>query len=165
MKGQIGKTLIGLSIGVILVVILKISSSNGIKIDDFVPLIGIVIYFGYQNYQIIKQERAIVKTKIEAINNNQVFAYDNILISKNINDSNLIEVRNDLYWFDLKQKTNLDENDLLDSLIIDFKKLLNKNASFKQILTGKTIEFSLIDNVNFDSKVLLQKSIDYNGLK
>jgi hypothetical protein len=164
MKKQIVKTLIGLLIGIILVIILKVASSNGIRFDDFIPLIGIVIYFGYQNYMVIKEERDIVKTKIEAINNNQVFAYDNILISKSENDNNLIKVRNDLFWFDLKQKRILNDTDLLDSLIEDFKKMSSKNSSFKQLFSDKIIEFSLIDNVNFDSKILIQKSIGYNEL-
>jgi xanthosine utilization system XapX-like protein len=73
MKRQIVKTVIGLLIGIILVIIFKIASSNGIKIADFVPLIGMAIYLGYENYKVTKQNRDIMKSKIEAINNHQAF--------------------------------------------------------------------------------------------
>jgi len=164
MKRQIIKALIGLSIGIILVIIFKKWSPDGTKIYDFIPLIGLVIYYSYQNYQVIKRERTIIKKKIEAINNNRVFAYDNILISKNGTDDNIIKVRNDLFWFDLRQKTSTNENDLIDGLISDFKKLSNENDSFRNIMANKTIEFSLIDNVNYDDKILITRSLEFNKI-
>ena len=109
MKRQIVKTVIGLLIGIILVIIFKIASSNGIKIGDFVPLIGMAIYLGYENYKVTKQNRDIMKSKIEAINNHQAFAYDNILISKSENDNNLIK----LYYETINKHSFIDYSRVL----------------------------------------------------
>jgi hypothetical protein len=150
---------------VILVIVLRIGSSNGIRIVDFIPMIGVLIFFTFQNYSVIKKERNILKERISSINNNQVFEYDNILISKSDNDKNIIKVRNTLFWLDLKQNKAVNYDNLMDNLISDFKKLIKKNKSFDKILVDRIIEFSIIDNINYDDKVLIQKEIEYNELQ
>ena len=162
-KKQIVGMLIGGLSGTIVLFILKKSSSDVIRISDFVPIIAVIIVFAYRNYIIVKEEQNLTNKKINAINNNYVFAYDNLLISKD--DNNVIKVRNDLFWIDVKQKNLSNHEDLLESLITDFKKLSIKNKTIYKIMKDKIIEFSLIDNINYDTdKVLLQKKIEYNKL-
>ena len=165
MNKQIKILLIGLFSGVIMLLLLRKSSSNGISIDDFIPIITVIAIFTYQNYRIVRDERNLIKKKMNAISESYVFAYDNLLISKSESDKNVIKVRNDLFWIEVKQKDTYGNEQLLDSLISDFKKLSKANKTMNEILTDKTIEFSLIDNINYDAdKILAQKIIEYKDL-
>lgn len=164
MKRQIVRALIALSVGAILVVVIQIGQSNKIGVLDFVPVTGLVILFFYQNYRRNKEDRVLINKKIEAIDDNHVFACDNILISKSETEPNVIKVRNDLFWFDSKQKSVSSPSVLIESLIADFKKLSNENSSFNQVMANKIIEFSLIDNVNSHEKILYEERKEYNDL-
>jgi len=102
---------------------------------------------------------------MNAINENYVFEYDNLLISKCEQDLNVIKVRNDLFWIDEKQKNATNQNKLMESLIQDFTKLSKRNKTMNDILKHKTIEFSLIDNINYNAdRILVHKSIKYTDL-
>ena len=105
MKKLIKILLIVIFSGVIMLLLLRKSSSAGTNFEDFIPIFLVAAIFAYQNYIIIKDERNLIKKKMNAINENYVFEYDNLLISKCEQDLNVIKVRNDLFWIDEKQKT------------------------------------------------------------
>jgi hypothetical protein len=114
MKKQIIKTLIGLSIGVILVIIIKIVQSNKIEIFDFVPLIGFGLYFPYQNFKIIKVKRAI------RIVNNIPVDKDSLPIFYHFLTRDFITIQNTSGYQTLKSKgLETIKNDSLRRNIID----------------------------------------------
>src|ERR1035437_1950396 len=164
MKKQIYTALIGLLAATITVYILKRLDSKGITYADLLPLIVLVIYFAYQNYQEYKRQSDLYLKKIEGIENNQIVSIDNFLISKSKTENNLILVRNELFWLDKKEVTNSDENILMENMIRDFKKLPENSKNFRQKMDKYIIEFSLVDNVNYDSKILVERKIEFNKI-
>ena len=163
MRKQIYKTLIGLFTGAITVFILKRLESTGITYADFLPLIGVAIYFAYQNYQVMKKQSGVFKMKVEGIENNHIVSIDNFLISKSETENNLILVRNELFWIDQKEYTNSSEN-LMEDMIRDFKKLIESDKTFSHKMESNDFQFSLIDNVNHNNKILAQKRVNYDKL-
>ncbi len=97
MQKHLLKILTGFFSGVIILLILRKSSDEGIHFEDFIPIIAVIAIFTYQNYRIIRDERNLIKKKMNAISENYVFAHDNLLISKSESDKNIIIVRNDLF--------------------------------------------------------------------
>jgi len=162
MRKQIYKTLIGLFAGAITVFALKRLESTGITYADFLPLIGVAIYFTYQNYQVVKKQSDVYKKKVEGIENNHIVSIDNFLISKSETENNLILVRNELFWIEENEYTNSSENILMENMIRDFKKLIESDKTFRQKMESNDFQFSLIDNVNYDNKILAQKRVNYN---
>lgn len=164
MKRKVVKTLLWLSLGVLWVVFVRIGDRNGIKIADFIPLAGIAAALIFDSVRDIQKRRMDIRKRVLAINDGRTFAYDNILISKSEDNDRAIKVRNDLFWIDLKDGSAIDERKLLDSLIADFRRLSRENSSFRKVMADRLIEFSLVDNVSFEGKILAQKSMAFSDI-
>jgi len=167
LKKQLYIAIIVLFAAGIAIYILKKRGSTRITFADFLPLIGFAVYLGYQNYQnyqVYKKQSHLYTKKIEGIDMHHSVAFDNLLISKSETNNDLILVRNELFWFDQKEYTNSDETVLMENLISDFKKLSDSNKYFRQKMEKHIIQFSLVDNVNYDNKILVEKRIEFNKL-
>ena len=164
MKKQIYTALTGLFTGAIIVFILKKTESTGMKYTDFLPIFGAVVYISYQNYQALKKQSDSFELKLEGIENNHIVSIDNFLISKSKTENNLILVRNELFWMEEKEYANSSENILMENMIRDFKKLIECNKNFRQKMESNDFQFSLIDNVNYDNKIIAQKRVNYDKL-
>ncbi len=161
MKRQIYRVLLGLIIGGITVHVVKILEMKVITYADFLPLIAIVIYFVYQNYQLQKKQSNLYKKKIEGIDKSQTVAIDNYLISKSETENNLVLVRNELFWIDEVHEDSIEN--LLENFIHDFKKLIESDNVLKNRMQSNYLEFTLIDNVN-NNRILAQKRVNYDEL-
>ena len=168
MKREIIRTLIGLIAGLIagalVMLAFKRGDINSMNFDDIVPLIGILPYFIYNTFKRIKDIKRKEERMYESLTKSKVYANDNLLITIN-KEEKKVNVRNDMFWNDSKPMDAEYYDRLFESLIKDFKKLAKDSKSFREIMTDKVIEFTLIDNINEkEDKILKQKSIDFNHL-
>ena len=165
------QTKIFLSIGLLIVLILGVLQWRFEALETVYSVFTISFYFGtliayivYQNIKEHKSREAQKKADIERLNNKETVVYGNFLIQRSQFEGNLIHVQNELFWLDEETAEKADKSALVDVMIDDFKRICKKNNYLTDYLTGKTIEFSLVDNVNFDNKELCKKRIEYNQI-
>ena len=132
--------------------------------------LGGALFFAYRNqksYKKRKINRKDSKNLAKWLDNNEALSFENtnFIIQKNQSQNDVVNVENDVFWLDEEAFEDGIENDMMKMLIEDFKKFCSKNKALDNYLKGKIIEFSLIDNVNFDHKELEKKRIEYNHLQ
>ena len=154
----------GLIAGFLVMLLFKSGDINSMNFDDIVPLIGIFPFFIYDSYKRIKQLKQKEHQMYVSFTNNKIFSYDNLLITPNY-ENKLVSVRNDLFWNDNKPMDAAYDELLFNSLIKDFTQFLKSYKSIAELMNDMTIEFTLVDNINFEDKILLQKKVEYSLLK
>jgi hypothetical protein len=160
------QTKIFLIIGLLIALILSVLKWQFEALETVFYIYISIFYFGtiavwlvYQYIQEHKNREAQKKADVERINSKEPVVYCNFLIQRSLFEGNLIHVQNELFWLDEEASKKGDKNELLDVMIDDFKRICKKNKYLTDYLTGKIIEFSLVDNVNFDNKELCKKRI------
>ena len=165
------QTKIFLSIGLLIALILSVLKWRFEALETAFYIYISIFYFGtfavwlvYQYMQEHKNREAQKKADVERLNSKETVIYGNFLIQRSQFEANLIQVQNELFWLDEETAEKSDKSALIDVMIDDFKRICKKNNYLTDYLTGKTIEFSLVDNVNFDNKELCKKRIEYNQI-
>ena len=91
---------------------------------------------GFNNDAMIEKGIIILKT-------GESWDFENLTITKE-NDEKLI-VKNNMYWFDDKQKSSEHNNECFNMIKDDFNRL-KKNKEFKDFSTNMKVKFQIYDN-------------------
>ncbi|WP_289054117.1 YrzE family protein [Carboxylicivirga marina] len=97
----------------------------------------------------------VINEGIQKLHQGQTWDYENLKICQD--KGNSLIVRNDLLWYD-KEINSIEKNDeFLEQIISDFRRL-QKNSKFKDFSKSKEVKIQLYDN-DSDEKLLLEKTI------
>jgi len=124
------------------VIILNINSIDKITLSDFIPVITVLLVFGYKDVQTYIDFKTSIKNGVNSLNNNSIWGIDYMIVSRNPKNANQIIVRNDLMWIENEKKQNKNKDKLLTILIADFETVA-KTRRLKNYLKDKTVIFNL----------------------
>jgi len=158
MKRIIIRNMIILSICLLGIYLLK---SDGMNDGRLISLTAVFLTFTYWEYSRFKAKNKNIEDGINKMKKACYYSHDNLLMTQ---DRDLIYVKNELLWLEMDKgnKPLIDEG--IQSLIDDFNALVKANRRFRDFVSGKDVQFVLIDNMGgIKAFELGSKTISYTS--
>lgn len=165
MKNLFIRNIIGLLLGIGVLVLIRFFSETEINISLIIPIIPVFAYFTFFDLKNINNDKRKLIAGIKLIKDSYTFSYDNMLISLKDENKDTLIVRNQLFWEKIDKQSTSEIEKNINYLIKDFAKFVEEKKEFKAFVSGKTIEFLLIDNISKEKDYLLgQKTINFSEI-
>ncbi|MFN5426118.1 MAG: hypothetical protein ACK5A2_12135 [Bacteroidota bacterium] len=130
-------------VGLITLLVLKYTFKSNITLIDFIPIVVVLLMYGYKDLQTYIRLLGTIKKGVDTINRGLAWNVNYLVLVINPNNRNELIVKNDPLWVEMSEKKTYSNDKLISLLIADFD-FLSKNRLLKNYLKDKTVLFQLV---------------------
>lgn len=149
-------------VGLITLLVLKYTFKSNITLIDFIPIVVVLLMYGYKDLQTYIRLLGSIKKGVDTINRGLAWNVNYLVLLINPNDRNELIVKNDPLWLEMSEKKTYSNDKLISLLIADFD-FLSKNRLLKNYLKDKTVLFQLVSFSPVSEEIMTVERKRYGG--